>query len=93
MSIKIGDQTFATKRPKDLNEALAQYSLSEAEMVSQLHVDANADVIARAVKPFLPAEAPSVPELAAMIAGDRAAAVEGVRGLYKADDSATEKTA
>jgi len=90
MTIKIGDQDYRTSRPKDLSDKLAAYGLSEAEVGHQLRGDPSPDLIARAIKPFLPADAPSVPELASAIAADKAAAQEGVAKAYKDEIAADE---
>jgi len=64
--IKIGDKTYPTSKPKDLDEALAHRGVSAAEMRRALSGAPIAGQVAAALHPFLK-DAPSVPELAGEI--------------------------
>ena len=75
MTIQIGDKTFATRRPQDLDaKLLATTGCSAVEAQRWLRGAPRASHVAAALIPFLPADAPPVQELAAMI--DAAGTVE-----------------
>jgi hypothetical protein len=82
MPIKIGDKTLSTSRPKDLDAAVADTGLSGEEVRRGLG-GGMAYQVAQALRPWLGNDAPSVPELASLIA---VAGLEDVRrqviGLY-----------
>ena len=70
MSIKIGEKSFRTRKPSDLDGALlANTGCSAVETAKHLAGWPTPGRIASALQPFLPEEAPSVPDLAQDIAG------------------------
>ena len=76
MTIKIGEKSYVTARPKDLDERVAALTgCSAGEIAQQMTGSPIAGHVAAALHPFL-RDPPSVPELAAEIA---AAGVEEVR--------------
>lgn len=90
MNIKIGSRSFAVSRPADLDEQiLAATGCSPAEIAAQLRGEPLADIVARAVLPFLPEpDRPPVAELAAGIAAAGTAAIAArVAALYRAKGS------
>jgi len=69
MEIKIGDKSHKTRKPSDLDAALlASTGCNAAETAQQLAGSPSAGRIASALRPFLPDDAPSTPELAHAIA-------------------------
>lgn len=68
MDIKIGDKSFKTRKPSDLDAALISTTgCNAAETVVHLAGWPTAGRIASALRPFLPDDAPSTPELASEI--------------------------
>jgi hypothetical protein len=88
MTIKIGDKTFATKKPADLDAKLiTSTGLNVGEVGGLLKGNPQAHHVARALHPFLTGDdVPNVPELANAIAthGVLDAAAQ-VSTLYKGD--------
>lgn len=84
MKIKIGAAEYSAARPKDLDEQLiAVLGLSAAEVAEQLAGDPLLSSVARALRPFLGADAPSAGEVAAAIdPGSRPRVLRQVRQLY-----------
>ncbi len=75
--IQIGDKSFETKRPDDLDKQLAAATgCSVAEVQQQLRGSPLAQHVARALRPFL-AEPPSMAELVQAIAAAGPAEVSG----------------
>lgn len=69
MEIKIGEKSFRTRKPSNLDAVLiANTGCSAAEAVGHLNGWPSSGRIASALRPFLPDDAPSVPELAQSIA-------------------------
>jgi hypothetical protein len=90
MDIKIGGGTLRTRKPGDLDAALiAATGCSAAETAKQLAGWPSAGRIASALRPFLPDDAPSTPELAHSIASaeDGPEVLVAVKTLYA--DAAT----
>lgn len=87
MDIKIGDKPFKTRKPGDLDAALRETTgCNAAETAQQLGGYPNPGRIASALRPFLPDDAPSMPELAHMIAvADDIEILAAVRKLYGSD--------
>ena len=95
MDIKIGSTSFKTRRPSDLDAALiATTGCNAAETAQQLAGWPSAGRIASAVRPFLPEDAPSTPEVAQAIASadDGPELLVSVKKLY-ADAVAAATTA
>lgn len=70
MDIKIGEKSFKTRKPSDLDVALLTTTGCNAvEAAKHLAGWPSPGRIASALRPFLPEDAPSVPELAQDIAG------------------------
>lgn len=83
--MKIGDKTYAVKRPDDLETQLAETTAQGVEEVRRSMTGGSpiASQIAGALRPCLPKDAPSVPELASAIAGDDIGRIQGeVAKLY-----------
>jgi hypothetical protein len=81
--MKIGDKTYNTSRPDDLEDQLANSGSNAAEMARNMAGHPIASQIATALRPFLPKSAPSVPELASAIAADDIDRIRGeVADLY-----------
>lgn len=91
--MKIGDKDFKTARPDNLDDQLvAPTGCNAAEIAQHLGGTPLANLIAAAVRPFLPDGAPSVPELAAAIGADGYdAALAQARALYAAKEPAPTK--
>lgn len=69
MTITIGGNTFNTRKPRDLDEIVIDSTgYSTAELARAVAAGAPAHLAARALHPFLGADAPSIAELAQMIA-------------------------
>jgi len=69
MDIKIGSKSFKTRKPSDLDAALIETTgCNAAETARQLEGWPSPGRIASAVRPYLPEDAPSTPELAQAIA-------------------------
>jgi hypothetical protein len=69
MEIKIGDKSFRTRKPSDLDGVLISTTgCSAAEAAQHLAGWPTPGRIASALRPFLPDDAPSVPDLAQDIA-------------------------
>lgn len=86
MSIKIGDKTFATKKPSDLDAKLLELSgCNAAETVDQLRAYPAPGHVARALSPFV-ADA-TVLELATEIeAAGTSSVIPDVIKLYAPDE-------
>jgi hypothetical protein len=84
MTIKIGGQSYATRRPTDLDAQLVGATgLNASEHARVIAGDPLASQVATAVRPFLGKDAPSVPELASAIAADDFDRIRGeVVALY-----------
>jgi len=85
MDIKIGDKSFKTRKPSDLDAALITATgCSAVETARHLAGWPTAGRIASALRPFLPEEAPSTPELASDIAAaeDGPELLVAVKKLY-----------
>lgn len=89
MSIKIGGKDYRTKKPSDLDaKILASTGLSTSEVANALRGSPLPHLVARALKPFLPEEAPTIVELSSLIADEGVVTVaRDVAGLFKSDDS------
>jgi hypothetical protein len=88
MSIKIGEHTLATRKPADLDGAIAEATgCSAAEIAAQLQPGTLPANIARAAHPFLSdKDAPSLAEFATIIAaGDAEDVRKQVLALYQSD--------
>lgn len=88
MTVKIGTNSFSTKKPKDLDEALVAATGANATETARMMTGAPlASTVARALHPFLAeSERPSVPELARQIeAAGVAEVARDVARLYGAD--------
>ncbi len=86
--IKFGHLELNTSQPDDLDAKLvAATGCSSAEV--ELLLGAGPDRIARALRPFLNAEAPDQSTVARAVANDQAAAIEGIRKLYAARSAST----
>lgn len=85
MTIQIGDRTFSIRTPKDLDDQLiAATGCNAAEHAAMLGGTPLASQLAKALHPFLAEDAPSVPELAMMIAeAGYEALVQPVRDLFR----------
>lgn len=69
MEIKIGEKPFRTRKPSDLDAVLiAATGCNAAETAKQLAGWPSAGRVASALRPHLPDDAPSTPELAHLIA-------------------------
>lgn len=69
MDIKIGDKSFKTRKPQDLDAVLlATTGCNAVEAAKQLGGWPSPGRIASALRPYLPDDAPSTPEIAQMIA-------------------------
>ncbi len=85
MDIKIGDKSFKTRRPSDLDAALrAATGCNAAETAKQLGGWPSPGRVASALRPFLPEDAPSTPDVARMIAASENApdVLVSVKKLY-----------
>ena len=85
MDIKIGDKSFKTRKPSDLDAALISTTGCNAvETVRHLAGWPTAGRIASALRPFLPEDGPSTPELATDIAAaeDGPELLVSVKKLY-----------
>lgn len=92
MAIKIGERSLATRRPQDLDAALvAATGCNALEMARILGGYANPGQVATALRPFLPEDAPSTPELAAEIAVCLDDVLPAVRKLYADAPAPAEK--
>lgn len=89
MTIKIGGKDYRTKTPTDLDaKLLASTGLSVSEVAIALCGSPLPHLVARALKPFLPEDAPTVVELSSLIAAEGVVGVaRSVAGLFKSDDS------
>lgn len=89
MEIKIGGKTLKTKKPGDLDAVLIAWTgCSAAETATQLASWPSPGRLASALHPFLADDAPSVPELAAMISEDQDVEIIGaVQKLYAVEAS------
>ncbi|HEY1605622.1 MAG TPA: hypothetical protein VGF77_08475 [Allosphingosinicella sp.] len=77
MPLKIGDKSFSTSKPDDLDgQLLASAGCNAGEMAGMLAGAPLASTVAQAARPFLGKDAPDVPALADAI--DRAG-IEQVR--------------
>lgn len=93
MKIKIGGAEFAASRPKDLNEQLiASTGCDAGEIGGMIAGRPLADLVGRALAPFIPADGrPDPVALADMIGAAGVADVAAqVAGLYAADAPAAE---
>jgi hypothetical protein len=69
--MKIGDKDYRTSRPDNLDAQLVStLGLSAAEVAQQLAGAPMPHVVAAALRPCLPKDAPSIPEIASAISGD-----------------------
>lgn len=95
MDIKIGDKSFRTRKPSDLDGALlATTGCNAVETAKHLAGWPTPGRIASALRPFLPEDAPSVPDLAQDIAGDEGPEIlVAVKKLYVDAASATSSPA
>jgi hypothetical protein len=83
MTIKIGDKSYSTRKPGDLDAALlATTGCNAAETARILAGYPTAGHIAAALRPFLAEDTPSNPELAQAIADDGPDVLIAVRKLY-----------
>lgn len=84
MDITLGGKPFKTRKPTDLDVALLSTTgCNAAETVRQLNGWPTPGRIASALRPFLPDDAPSTPELADSIARqDTAEVLAAVKKLY-----------
>ena len=78
--LKIGETSYKTRRPADLDAQLVASTGCSAAEIDKL-IASGPDRMAHAVAPFLGKDAPEHCELARAIAADPAAA-ESVRQLY-----------
>lgn len=96
MDIKIGDKSFRTRKPSDLDGALlATTGCNAVEAAKHLAGWPTPGRIASALRPFLPEDAPSVPDLAQDIAGadEGPEILVAVKKLYADAASATSTPA
>lgn len=83
MQIKVGETSFKTRKPADLDAALLETTgCDAAETARHLAGYPLAGHVAAALRPFLPDNAPSIPELALAIPVGDDAFIADVRGLY-----------
>lgn len=83
MQFTVGDKSFKTRKPADLDAALLETTgCDAAETARHLAGYPLAGHVAAALRPFLPDNAPSVPELALAIPVGDDAFIADVRGLY-----------
>ncbi|UAK23670.1 hypothetical protein [Sphingomonas nostoxanthinifaciens] len=84
--ITIGEQKFETTRPDDLDKKILSITgCSAAEVQRQMQGAPLAHSVARALRPFLPVDAPDVTTLSMMIADAGVVSVAGqVATLYAA---------
>lgn len=95
MEITIGGKAYRTRKPSDLDKVLlGTTGCSAAEIASHLGGWPSAGRVASALHPFLPDDAPSVPELAQAIAAseDGPEILASVKKLYAADEAETPAT-
>lgn len=92
MTIKIGAKTLAIRTPADLDDRLvAMTGCTADEIRGQLREGGHPRHVATALYPFLGEDAPSVGELASLIANEDMNEVRGnVLALY--EPAKTEKT-
>ena len=82
MTIKIGDRSYSTRKPKDLDAALEQVTgCNAAEIARVLAGFPSPGQVAAALLPFLPDDAPAAQDLAVEIANDPDV-LGAVRKLY-----------
>jgi len=92
MAIKIGERSIPTRKPQDLDAALADVAgCNAAEMARILAGYPNPGQVATALRPFLPEDAPGIPDLAAELAGDMGTVVPAVRKLYADAEAPADK--
>lgn len=96
MDIKIGEKSFRTRKPSDLDAALLSTTgCSAVETAKHLAGWPTPGRVASALRPFLPDDAPSVPDLAQDIEGadEGPEILVAVKKLYADAASSTPATA
>lgn len=93
MTIKIGEKSYSTRKPKDLDASLKDVTGCDAVETARILMGyPNAGQIAAALHPFLPDDAPSIPDLASEIGPVINDVALDVRKLY-ADESRSKAQA
>jgi hypothetical protein len=84
--ITIGERSYTTHKPKDLDAALLESTgCNAAETAAAMAGNPNPGRLASALRPFLPDDAPSLPDLAAEIATSGDGVLAKVRKLYSGE--------